>query len=70
MRVEKSNFTITRMARLLEVSRSGFYAHLEREPSPRTVRAMGTAAGLVDSMTCPTVWLPSYSEYQAFYEGL
>jgi transposase InsO family protein len=28
------------MARLLEVSRSGFYAHLKREPSPRTVRAM------------------------------
>jgi transposase InsO family protein len=28
------------MARLLEVSRSGFYAWLKREPSPRAVRAM------------------------------
>lgn len=40
MRVERSNFTVKRMARLLEVSRSGFYAHLKREPSLRTVRAM------------------------------
>ena len=38
MRVEKSNFTIKWMARLLEVSRSGFYAWLKREPSPRAVR--------------------------------
>ena len=38
MRVEKSNFTVKRMARLLEVSRSGFYAWLKREPSPRAVR--------------------------------
>jgi transposase InsO family protein len=28
------------MARLLEVSRSGFYAYLKREPSLRVVRAM------------------------------
>ncbi len=40
MRVEKSNFTVKRMARLLEVSRSGFYAYLKREPSPRAVRMM------------------------------
>jgi putative transposase len=38
MQVEKSNFTVVRMARLLEVSRSGFYAWLVRDPSPRVVR--------------------------------
>ena len=39
MHAEKSNFTVSRMARLLEVSRSGFYAWLKREPSKRAVRA-------------------------------
>ncbi len=38
MRVEKSNFTVKRMARLLDVSRSGFYAWLKRKPAERTVR--------------------------------
>jgi transposase InsO family protein len=39
MHAEKSNFTISRMARLLEVSRSGFYAWCKRAPSKRAVRA-------------------------------
>jgi putative transposase len=38
MRAEKSNFTVVRMARLLDVSRSGFYAWLNRKPSARAVR--------------------------------
>jgi putative transposase len=38
MHAEKSNFSIARMARLLEVSRSGFYAWLTRGPSARAVR--------------------------------
>ena len=39
MPAEKSNFTLTRMARLLAVSRSGFYAWPGRVPSKRAVRA-------------------------------
>ena len=39
MHAEKSNFSIARMARLLEVSRSGFYAWLTRKPSARGLRA-------------------------------
>ncbi len=44
MHAEKSNFTVSRMARLLEVSRSGFYAWVGREPSARAVRAERVAA--------------------------
>jgi len=39
MHAEKSNFSIARMARLLEVFRSGFYAWLSREPSAPALRA-------------------------------
>jgi hypothetical protein len=31
---------------------------------------MGGAVGLVDRLTCPIVWLPTYSEEQAFFERL
>ena len=39
MHAEKSNHTVSRMARLLEVSRSGFYAWSKRKPSKRAIRA-------------------------------
>ena len=39
MHAEKGNYTVSRMARLLEVSRSGFYAWSKRLPSKREVRA-------------------------------
>lgn len=39
MLAEKSNYSVSRMARLLEVSRSGFYAWCKRGPSKRAVRA-------------------------------
>ena len=39
MHAEKSSFSIAAMARLLEVSRSGFYAWLTRGPPARALRA-------------------------------
>ena len=38
MLAEKTNFTITRMVRFLEVSRSGYYAWVGRPPSPASIR--------------------------------
>jgi transposase InsO family protein len=38
MHAEKSNFSITRMVRLLEVSRSDYYAWCHRSPSTRSLR--------------------------------
>jgi len=35
MRVEKAYFPLSFMCRMLEVSRSGYYAWLERKPSRR-----------------------------------
>lgn len=41
MHAEKTQFSIVRMARLLGVSRSGYYAFVGREPSLRAIRRIG-----------------------------
>lgn len=43
MDAEKANFEITRMARLLEVSRSGYYAWVARQAGPPGLRAAARA---------------------------
>ena len=47
MHAEKSNFAVSRMARLLGVSRSGFYAWAKREPSKRALRTERVEAKIV-----------------------
>ena len=48
---EKATYPVTRMAELLEVSRSGYYAwaqRLDAEPGPRAVRRAGLAVQIKD----------------------
>jgi putative transposase len=47
MHAEKTHFSIARMARLLEVSRSGYYAWLGRAPSARALRRERIEAKIV-----------------------
>ena len=42
MLTEKANFTITGMARLLEISRSGYCFWLGQKPSHRAIRRRGS----------------------------
>ena len=59
MLAEKSNFTVTRMARLLEVSRSGFYAWLGRAPSARAISpSMNAVLTVNNTVVQRTVSLP------------
>ena len=51
MHAEKSNFSVVRMARLLEVSRAGYYAWLGREPSARAVRSERIEAKIGDEVS-------------------
>ena len=51
---EKATYPVTRMAELLEVSRSGYYAWAERldaQPGPRAVRRAGLAEQIKDFHT-------------------
>lgn len=47
MHAEKSHHTVSRMARLLDVSRSGFYAWSKRPPSARAIRSERIEAKIV-----------------------
>ena len=54
MLAEKTDFTITRMVRLLEVSHSGYYAWAGKPPSPASPRRVHIEQKVAFSTAIPT----------------